>query len=250
MSIFGDNYSRYYNLLYKDKDYKSETDYIEKIIKKYSQASGKILLDIGCGTGCHLKHFAEKGYDIFGVDLSSGMIEKAKEYLKKDEGLYCAKASDFKIDKKFDVIVSLFHVMSYQTENSELEKIFKNIFDHLNSGGIFIFDFWYDPACLTDKPSVRIKRLEDENVKITRLTEPVMHSNINIIDVNFEVIIEDKKTKIIDVINETHYMRYFFLPELEQYVKQAGLKVLDSFEWMKTEGLSFDSWYGVMVVGT
>ena len=33
-------------------------------------------------------------------------------------------------------------------------------------GGIFIFDFWYGPAVLADPPAVRIKRLENERMKV------------------------------------------------------------------------------------
>ena len=38
MSVFKD-YSKYYNLLYKDKDYHAEVDYVEALIKKYSKSN-------------------------------------------------------------------------------------------------------------------------------------------------------------------------------------------------------------------
>ena len=52
MSVFGDNYSRYYNLLYSDKDYLGESRYIDGLIQKYSPGA-KNVLDLGCGTGRH-----------------------------------------------------------------------------------------------------------------------------------------------------------------------------------------------------
>ena len=33
-------YANYYNLLYQDKDYQSEVDYIERLIKKYAAIAG------------------------------------------------------------------------------------------------------------------------------------------------------------------------------------------------------------------
>ena len=249
MSIFGKNYSRYYDLLYKDKDYKGEVDYINAIIKRYSTRNCKSVLDIGCGTGKHLRFFKDAGFDVSGIDLSESMIAEAKIHLQQEDDLHCSKASDFNLKKKFDVIVSLFHVMSYQTENMELEMVFKNVYNHLEEGGLFIFDFWYGPAVLTDPPVVKIKRLEDNELSVTRITEPVMHANSNAIDVNFEVLIEDKNSHALDVINETHKMRYLFLPEIEQYIFNAGLKLINSFKWMMFSGLSVDTWYGVMVVG-
>ena len=247
MSVFGKSYSRYYDLLYKDKDYKGEVDYINAIIKKFSTRNCKSILDIGCGTGKHLRFFKDAGYHVSGIDLSESMIAEAKIHLQQEDDLHYSKASDFNLEKKFDVIVSLFHVMSYQTENKDLEMIFKNVYNHLEERGLFIFDFWYGPAVLTDPPVVKIKRLEDNEINVTRITEPVMRVNSNTIDVNFEVLIEDKKLHTLDVINETHKMRYLFLPEIEQYVFRAGLKMIDSFKWMMFSELSVDTWYGVVV---
>ena len=52
MSVFG-NYSKYYNLLYKDKDYQGEVDFVAGLVAKHSQGKAKTVLDIGSGTGNH-----------------------------------------------------------------------------------------------------------------------------------------------------------------------------------------------------
>ncbi len=248
MSVFGKNYSRYYNLFYKDKNYKREYEYINEIIIKYCKNECKTVLDIGCGTGKHLKYFKEEGYEVSGIDLSESMISEAKKHLSQKNDLICCKASDFDLHKKYDVIISLFHVMSYQTKNQEIEKVFKNVYKHLKKGGIFIFDFWYGPAVLTDPPVLKIKRFEDEEIEITRIAEPTVYPNKNIVDVNLEVLIMDKKTKILKKINEKHNMRYLFLPEINMYSVNTGLKVINAFEWMKYCELSLKSWYGLLVL--
>jgi len=246
MSVFGEKYSKYYNLLYKDKNYLEEYEYICEILKRHG-VGGKNILDIGCGTGKHLHFFKQNGFSISGVDLSENMIREAKKYLHQEEDLIYAKASEFCFNRKFDTIMSLFHVMSYQTENSELEKVFQNVSNHLIEGGLFVFDFWYGPAVLSDQPVVRIKKLEDADIQITRITEPVMRYNENIVDVNFEVMVEDKKTHIVERINETHNMRYFFLPEIELFARKYRLDIISSFEWMNFSELSSNTWYAVIV---
>jgi predicted TPR repeat methyltransferase len=143
MIHFGNTYSRYYNLLYEDKSYSEEFRYIENVIKAYSgNRNNKSLLDIGCGTGGHLKYFKDSGYAISGVDLSENMLNEARKYLGSGTELLCAKASEFSFDKRFDIATALFHVMSYQTETSELEKVFQNVSKHLVKNGLFLFDFW------------------------------------------------------------------------------------------------------------
>ena len=247
MNVFGETYAKYYNLLYKDKNYLEEYTYIREILNKHG-ANGKNILDIGCGTGKHLNFFKKDGFFVSGVDMSENMITEAKRYLQQEENLICAKASEFQFDKRFDAIVSLFHVMSYQTENSELEKVFLNVSEHLTEGGLFIFDFWYGPAVLSDPPVVRVKRLEDDDTQITRITEPVMRFNENIVDVNFEVIIEDKKTHISERINETHNMRYLFLPEIIYLAKKTELSFTTAYNWSDFSLLSEKCWYGLVVL--
>ena len=55
------SYSRYYNLLYRDKDYLAEVEYILDLIRRFS-VSGTQLLEFGSGTGKHGRLLAERGY--------------------------------------------------------------------------------------------------------------------------------------------------------------------------------------------
>lgn len=250
MGIFAD-YAKYYNLLYKDKDYQIEVNYVENLIKKYSKNKIKTILDIGCGTGNHDVLFAKKGYEICGIDTSEEMINIAKSRINNLHNIkfYIEKSESFKLDKKFDVVVSLFHVMSYQIKNESLYGSFNNAYNHLKVDGLFIFDFWYGPAVLTDRPSIRLKELEDDSIKIYRIATPIMDPNENIVDVNYEVIIEDKINNKVNKLKETHRIRYLFLPELEFMLKNIGFKILDVLEWMTLDKkLTFSSWNGLIVV--
>ncbi|MBL7937685.1 MAG: class I SAM-dependent methyltransferase, partial [Bacteroidia bacterium] len=61
-----ETYSQYYDLLYKDKNYISETDYIVSLIETFN-LSTKNILELGCGTGIHASLLAEKGYYVEGI---------------------------------------------------------------------------------------------------------------------------------------------------------------------------------------
>ena len=75
MSNFN-KYSEYYDLLYGDKDYSFESEYLYKHMT--SDKELKSLLELGCGSGGHAEFFSKKGIDITGIDMSSSMIEIAK----------------------------------------------------------------------------------------------------------------------------------------------------------------------------
>jgi len=250
MSQFGNLYSQYYDLLYSDKDYIAEVKYINKLIKQNSKDT-KTILDMGCGTGKHAELLCDKDYIVHGIDLSNDMLKIAEgRRVNKEDKLSFSHSNiqELNLNKKFDVVVSLFHVMSYQNSNDELIRAFQIAKSHLNKEGVFIFDFWYGPAVLTDLPSTRVKRLENENIKVTRLAEPVLHIEHNIVDVNYDVFIEDKINKNIIEKTELHKMRYFFDTELELICKQVGFKIEKKYGWMEDENPDFNSWNVVWIV--
>jgi len=237
MSNFSSLYSQYYNLLYAEKDYAGEFSYVFELLKEHSKIPIKSVLDIGCGTGKHLQEFQKQGLQIAGIDLSESQLSFAKEALGEKCLLQCAKASEFSFDKKFDSIVSLFHVMSYQTSNDELQKVFINANKHLNAGGVFAFDFWHGAGVLTDLPQTRIKRLEN----ITRLCEPVMRYEENTVEVNYEVISSNESFK------EQHRMRYLFEPELKFLAELSGFEFLTAYKWLTKNPLN-NAWYGICIL--
>jgi SAM-dependent methyltransferase len=155
---------------------------------------------------------------------------------------------NIKLNQRFDSVISLFHVASYQTENLDFKTYLETAFQHLKPGGLFVFDFWYGPAVITDKPTVRKKEFENDLLKITRISTPQLFPNKNIVDVNFNVQIDNKVDSSKKNINERHRMRYLFLPEIINFANQIGFSILDSFDWMTHKELSFDSWNGVVIL--
>lgn len=252
MSVFG-AYSRYYNLLYKDKDYAGEAEYVHNLIRMHKPGAASIL-NLGCGTGRHDLLLAQMGYEVTGIDQSEDMLAVANSQLSTlnfQPSLLTFTQGDirsFRLNRTFDVVTALFHVMSYQAANDDLQAALATARAHLKPGGIFIFDCWYGPAVLSDRPEVRIKRLEDEAIFVTRIAEPVMHPNDNVVDVNYQVIIRDKVSGEAEDIRETHRMRYLFRPEIEHFLGEAGLRISESAEWITGRQPGFDTWGVCFVV--
>lgn len=253
MAVFGD-YSRYYDLLYKDKDYAGEARYVHGLIQQHRQGPASVL-DVGCGTGRHAFELARLGHQVTGVDLSAEMLAVAAREKAAFQGPGQAPtfaqgdARSVRLGKTFDVVVSLFHVMSYQTSNQDLLQALTTLREHLKVGGLFAFDCWYGPAVLTDRPSVRVKRLEDEAIAVTRLAEPVMHANESLVDVNYHVFIKDKQSGAVQELREKHTTRYFFAPELQHFCELAGLRLLEYKPFMAEGKPGYDTW-NVVFLGT
>ncbi|WDE95968.1 class I SAM-dependent methyltransferase [Lentisphaera profundi] len=179
-----DKYATYYDVIYNNKDYSQEVSYIDKLLKKYSKAKTKTILELGCGTAGHAKELLKHGYQIHGLDMSEGMIEMATSLSQENNSFTCKKADirDFNLNKKFDCAISLFHVMSYQTQNNDFLNALKCARKHLNREGLLIFDFWYGPGVLSDRPQTKTRDFETPEISIRRLTTPHMRVNENIVD--------------------------------------------------------------------
>ena len=68
-----EKYAPYYDLLYQDKDYLKETNYILSLIKKYQPETRKIL-EFGAGGGIHGRILANSGLQICGIERRQEMI--------------------------------------------------------------------------------------------------------------------------------------------------------------------------------
>jgi SAM-dependent methyltransferase len=215
MQVFKD-YSLYYDLLYQDKNYAAEADYIFSLIKKF-QPQAQSVLELGCGTGKHASLLAEKGLKIHGIDQSSDMLSCAKKFENAQISFAQGDVRNYRINKKFDAAISLFHVASYQNSNEDLLQFFHTANAHLEAEGVFIFDVWYGPAVLNEKPEKRTKILENKMLKVQRHATPEIHFNDNVVDVNYEILITKKSDNSQNKLNETHKMRYLFKPELELF---------------------------------
>jgi SAM-dependent methyltransferase len=240
VTVFG-AYARYYDLLYRDKDYCGEAAYLDGLIR--SQLPGaRSLLDLGCGTGRHALLLAGRGYRVAGVDASREMLEIAEAQGGAAAAFHQGDIRTVRLGESFDVVLSMFHVMCYQSSNADLAAAFATVREHLRPGGIFIFDFWYGPAVLSDPPVVRVKRLEDEETAVVRIAEPVTYPNENLVDVNYQVLVRQKGSGKTEELRERHRMRYLFLPELEIMLQQVGLELGGAFEWMTGKAPGLDTW--------
>ena len=253
-AVFSD-YARYYDLLYRDKDYAAEADYVTALIKKYHPVTQSIL-ELGSGTGIHANLLAKKGFTVHGIERSPEMLAGSQtltENLAAEQGQLTFSLGDIReirLNKLFDAAIALFHVISYQTTNEDVTAAFETARHHLKTGGIFIFDVWYGPAVLTDRPAVRIKRMADDQTEVTRLAEPVLHPNENRVDVYYHVFVRTNATHGVTELKETHAMRYFFKPEIERIAFHAGFQCLHAEEWLSGKAIGCDTWGVCFVLQT
>lgn len=241
-----DYYGNYYDLIYKDKNYLKEVKYISKLLKKFHQKKHLDILEFGSGTGKHGNLLAKFGYNVHGIELSKKMVSRSNP----KNGFTCQQGdiTKIKLGRSFDAVLSLFHVVNYQITNNQINAVFSNAFKHLNSKGIFIFDFWYTPAVNTNKPSLKIKRVMDKKVEITRIAEPYIYNKNSRVDVKYNIFVKNLKNKLIKKFVEVHKLRHFNLLEIKNLSDKHNFKFIKSEEFVSGSKLGKSTWGACVVL--
>lgn len=233
-------YSSYYDLLYRDKDYSAESSYVAGVLRT-ALPEARSILELGCGTGKHAALLAQNGFEVLGVDRSREMLDNAPaikgfECVQGDVRVFSAQG------RLFDAAMALFHVVSYQCEDADVDGVFRTAAGHLPVGGLFFFDVWHGPAVLAQQPSVRVKRAGDEALDIVRIAEPALDTSTSTVMVNYTVFARGKGDRAFEMFREEHRMRYFFPEEIAELAGQHGFEVVRCEEFLSGLPLSESTW--------
>ena len=118
----------------------------------------------------------------------------------------------------------------------------KNAHRQLKPEGVFVFDYWYAPAVWHAGPTLRVKRVTNQKLAITRIAEPECFRKQNIVKVKYQTFVEDLKSNHISEIKETHEMRAFETEEIEEFANQTGFTLLHSKGWLTNHTPSKKTW--------
>lgn len=236
----------YYDLLYQDKDYVGEADYVLNLLRSHG-AEPTSILELGCGTGRHASAFAKHGCHVIGVDRSQAMLAVAEKRIEKGPvsdkiSLERGDVRSFRSPKSFGSVVSLFHIASYQTSNDDFSDYLKTAAAHLDVGGVFLFDIWFGPAVLAIQPSLRVRRFSGSALQLTRIAEPKHHPEQCRVDVDYTIFWKRAEDKFFDCFEERHPMRYFDLTEIDDALGQFGFNFVHSESWMDARPASDQTW--------
>lgn len=249
--VFNEKYAGAYDALYQDKDYEKECDFIEAIFGRYNYQP-RTILDLGCGTGGHALILSGRGYEVTGIDRSAAMLEIARNKAK-DAGAEIefieGDITGISLKGEFDAVISMFAVMSYQTNNAALAAACRLARKALVPGGIFMFDCWHGPAVITDKPAPRLKEISSgHNERTIRFTQSEIDIINHTVKVNFRVWrITDHK--LFEETSETHPMRFLFPQEIRYFLEVARFEEVEFFPFLKLDRTLTESDWNMMVVG-
>lgn len=235
-------YAEFYDIYYAEKEYGAEVDFVMDLASRLGDTP-KDLLDMGCGTGRHLAEFVKRGLKCDGFDFSEEMLVQARERLAdKSVGLSRGNLVTFENGKKYDLVVSMFAVMGYLIKNEDLVAGLRTARKHLRPRGVFVFDNWFGPAVLAQKPEKRRHEYKNGSDTIVRSVTPELDPVGQNVIVNYEVTVT-RDGQAVKATKEAHCMRYMFVQEMALAMDAAGLELIHSCPFMEPdETLSTYTW--------
>lgn len=247
-------YAAYYDILYQDKDYAGESLFVADLIDGLMQKERKQIriLDLACGTGRHAMELTKLGYRVEGSDLSKEMIDVANMERKKGNYDIRYYTESFqtaeRIGKKYDVVLSMFSAINYLTSYQDLSLALKNIHLLLDSGGIYIFDFWNGNAVIHDYSATKVKRMAKDDKEVVRISTTTIDKIAQTASLKFDFMLL-QGSKITKEFREEHNLRYYFLQEMVDLLQANDFEVLLRCPFMDTHNnISASDWNVTYVV--
>ncbi|SNS12248.1 Methyltransferase domain-containing protein [Pseudomonas segetis] len=130
--------SGYYDLMCADIDYQTQSQCIQRLQQLFGNA-GKHHLDLACGTGPHVRHFIDAGYQSSGLDINQPMLDRAM--LRCPEARFSMQdMCSFKVAEPLDLITCFLYSIHYSAGIDRLKACIASVHGALKRGGLFCFN--------------------------------------------------------------------------------------------------------------
>ncbi len=117
-----------------------EIDFLLEYIREYKPNSEKIL-EFACWTGVVAKELISKWYDVKGLDINENMLKIAKKNIWEQNAILW-DMKNTRLEGQFDVVLCNYNSICHLLDFNDWKLTFENAYNHLFSGGLFIYDCW------------------------------------------------------------------------------------------------------------
>lgn len=144
--------SSYYDLMCSDINYQQQSVAIHRL-HQFLGNNGKQHLDLACGTGPHVRHFIDLGYQCSGLDINQPMLDMAMH--RCPEALFNLQdMTAFYLEQPVDLITCFLYSIHYSAGIERLKNCIASVYHALNDGGLFCFNS-VDKNCIDNRLSIK-----------------------------------------------------------------------------------------------
>lgn len=210
--------AQFYDLIYSFKDYAAEATKIKDLILT-EHPSAKSVLDVGCGTGEHVRYLSSD-FEVNGMDLEPEFVAIARKKVPTAD-FSIADMRSFQLKKKYDVVQCLFSSIGYLTSPEDVVSALTCFKNHLNPKGIIIVEPWLTPDVYQPGMPHMTPPVDQPDLKIVRMNVSEIDGNIS--RLHFHYLIAKKEG--VEHLEEEHKLALYTVEQMQSFFLQAGLKV-------------------------
>ena len=195
---------------------------VDAIIKMTGLARGARILDCCCGMGRHTMELASRGYNLTGIDLSKGYLNKASDRAMK-EGLSIEwnhmNVMDLKRENEFDGIINMFTSFGYFDDPDDDVRMLEKLHAALKPEGVLFMEMWGKEVLARDFE----ERVWFEREGVTILLEYGIDLNWTELRNRWLFYRDNKMTEY------TFSHRIFSAAEMARLLGEAGFPIVDIY---------------------
>lgn len=206
-----------YDAIYRWKDYAKESAQVVDLVEAHGRSGGKRLLDVACGTGLHLPHLREAGFDVQGVDINPDMLAAARARLP-DVPFREADMVRLDLGETFDVVVCLFSSIGYVRTDENLRATIAAFARHLVPGGVALVEPWFERDVYR-AGTVHAMLVDEPELKICRMNVSAVDGDLSVMDMHHLVGTPDGVEHFV----ERHELAMFRRAQFAEAAAAAGL---------------------------
>jgi len=143
---------------------------LERFFVPRIPAGGRVL-DVCCGSGRMARWFADRGFEIAGVDGSPAMIELARKNAPSGD-FHVADVRDFRLAPPAHAALSTFDSVNHLETIAEVARMFSNVGRSLVQDGWFCFDVNTDAGFRANDGEEYVSVEDDRAVFVESRYEP------------------------------------------------------------------------------
>jgi len=208
--------SKYYHILYKNRDHKEAVFFLDNIIKNININNGRIL-DVACGKGRHAKYLNHLGFNVTGIDLSKNSIEFANKDSNENLKYFVHDMRSVFKKNHFDLVTNLFTSFGYFENQEDEQTTINAMSNNLKEGGLLLIDFMNVKKVISSLVTSESKEIDGIKFLIER-----KYDENHIIK---KIIIKDKDSDL----NFQEKVRALTLYDFDVMLKKANMKIVDLF---------------------
>lgn len=215
-----------YDELMQDVPYSKWVEYVVERLNKYGLNRGA-LLDLACGTGELSVRFANEGFHVTGVDLSSDMLSVARakaEQHRLSIPFFEQDMAELGGIGEFDVIVIFCDSLNYLPTEEKVAQTFVKVYESLKKGGTFFFDV-HSLYKMNEIFANQTFTLNDDDLAYIWNCFPGEFSDSVEHELSFFVL--DERSGKYDRFDELHLQRTFPIKQYSSWLEHAGFEILE-----------------------